>query len=79
MINNEGNHAPNNNGNPLMTLRPGSDVCKPAIMVIYGFTKHQLAHYRAKNWLEGVHYKKNPANTIVYNVEQIGRWMGGEI
>lgn len=45
---------------------------------IFGFSKAQLYHYRARGkFVEGIHYARNPANRITYNVKAIERWMSG--
>lgn len=35
--------------------------------------------YRSRGkWLEGKHYRTDPANVLVYNKEAIEKWMAGQ-
>lgn len=58
-------------------IQHGEWVAKPVIISMYGFSDDLLKKYRCHFWLEGKHYKKNPANTIVYNPTEIDRWNQG--
>lgn len=66
------------NTDNVVQLKPGKWVNKALIKQMYGFTEDQLKKYRAGLWLEGKHFRKNPANTLVYSPEQIDRWMEGK-
>ncbi|WP_367275345.1 excisionase family protein [uncultured Microbulbifer sp.] len=43
---------------------------------IFGFTEDAVEYYRLKGaWMEGKHFKKDPANRLVYNIEEISKWL----
>lgn len=45
---------------------------------IFGITSDAAKKYRIRGlWLEGKHYRKDPANRIVYNRAAIEAWMAG--
>lgn len=45
---------------------------------IFGITADAAKKYRIRGlWLEGKHYRKDPANRIVYNRAAIEAWMAG--
>lgn len=69
--------AENLTGN-VVSISVGKLVLKPVIKQMFGFTEDQLKKYRAGVWLEGKHFKKNPANTYVYSPAEIDKWMNGE-
>lgn len=58
----------------LIRVEPGPWVCEAIIVARYGFSRPQLAKNRANYWLNGIHFKRNPANTLVYNPTEIDRW-----
>ena len=63
----------------IIPLNPGRWVLEKIMYQIFGFTKDQLYRYRAEGvMLEGIHYIKNPAKRIVYNVEAVNNWMEGK-
>mgnify|MGYP000612557000 FL=1 len=60
----------------VIPIKPGKWVLEKLAYQIWGFTKDQLQKYRADGMmLEGVHYMKNPAKRIVYNVNAVDNWM----
>lgn len=62
----------------VVQLVPGRWVLENIITQIFGFTRDQLQKYRAGGlMLDGVHFTKNPAGRIVYNVEAINNWQEG--
>lgn len=43
---------------------------------VFGINGNQASKYRATGvWLEGTHWKKDPANRIVFNVPRITQWL----
>ena len=69
-----------NQNNHKFSLSPGRWVLENIVSAAFGFTKDQLQKYRAKGlMLEGVHYRKNPANRIVYCIDAINDWQEGKI
>lgn len=46
---------------------------------IFGLSTEAVRKYRSKGiWLEGKHWRWDPANVIVYNRTAIERWMEGQ-
>ena len=46
---------------------------------IFGLSTEAVRKYRSKGiWLEGKHWRWDPANVIVYNRSAIERWMEGQ-
>ena len=44
-----------------------------------GFTYEQMKKYRQRGvWAEGIHWRKNPVGTIVYNPKAIDDWNEGK-
>lgn len=68
-----------NTGQTIVQLRPGQWVTKRVIQATHGYTEDNLKKYRSQHWLEGKHFKRNPANTIVYNSQAIDEWAGGKL
>lgn len=65
--------------NNIVVLQPGRWVMGKIVSVMFGFSKDQLEKYRNQGqWLEGRHFRKNPVNRYVYNVEAINNWMEGK-
>lgn len=45
-----------------------------------GFTYAQMKKYRQRgHWLEEVHWRYNPVNTIVYNPRKVDEWNAGVV
>ena len=45
---------------------------------IFGITTEAARKYRERGlWLEGKHWRKDPANRVVYNRKAIETWMEG--
>jgi len=42
----------------------------------FGLTSDALRDYRRTIWAEGVHWQKNQKGRIVYNVNEVNKWMG---
>ncbi len=62
----------------VVQLKPGRWVLENIVSQIFGFTRDQLQKYRQSGlMLSGVHFRKNPAGRIVYNVEAINNWQEG--
>jgi hypothetical protein len=46
---------------------------------VFGLSSEAVRKYRSKGlWLEGKHWRWDPANVIVYNRAAIERWMEGK-
>lgn len=46
----------------------------------FGITSEAARKYRSGGqWLEGKHWRKDPANRIVYSRQEIESWMGGQL
>jgi hypothetical protein len=41
----------------------------------FGLTSDALRDYRRTIWAEGVHWQKNPKGRVVYNVNEVNKWM----
>jgi hypothetical protein len=55
---------------------PVSWVLEKILNNLFGFTRDQIQKYRANGlWCEGIHFRRNPANRIVYNIIAINDWM----
>lgn len=63
----------------VVSITPGKWVNKSLIKQMYGFTEDQLKKYRVDQWLEGKHFRKNPAKVFVYSPAEIDGWMEGAI
>ncbi len=45
---------------------------------VFGITSEAARKYRERGqWLEGVHYRKDPMGQYVYNRQAITDWLGG--
>ncbi|WP_080769402.1 DNA-binding protein [Pseudomonas fluorescens] len=46
---------------------------------VFGLSTEAVRKYRSRGlWLEGKHYRTDPANVLVYNKEAIEKWMAGQ-
>ncbi|MFJ4605051.1 excisionase family protein [Pseudomonas atacamensis] len=46
---------------------------------VFGLSTEAVRKYRSRGlWLEGKHYRTDPANVLVYNKEAIENWMAGQ-
>lgn len=47
---------------------------------VFGISTEAARKYRTGgHWLEGRHWRKDPANRIVYSRDAITSWMGGSL
>jgi len=47
---------------------------------VFGITTEAARKYRSNGlWLEGKHWRKDPANRVVYSRQAIEAWMAGEL
>lgn len=47
---------------------------------VFGLTPEAARKYRTRGlWLENKHWRRDPANVIVFNRKEIERWMGGQL
>lgn len=47
---------------------------------VFGISKEAARKYRSSGlWLEGRHWRTDPANRIVYNRATIEEWLGGQL
>jgi len=61
-------------------LQAGEWVLENVIRLCFGFSTDQLQKYRKSGLMaEGIHFRRNPAKRIVYNITAINAWMAGEI
>jgi hypothetical protein len=60
-------------------VMPGAWFREQLLPTIFGISTEAARKYRARGkWLEGKHYRTDPANVIVYNKEAIEKWMAGQ-
>ena len=46
--------------------------------VIFGISSEAARKYRSQGkWLQGKHWRRDPANRVVYNTIEIELWLGG--
>lgn len=60
------------------SIVPGDWFRQELLFPVFGISTEAARKYRAGGqWLEGRHWRKDPANRIVYNRAAITAWMGG--
>jgi len=58
---------------------PGAWFRQELLMPIFGISTEAARKYRSGGlWLEGKHWRKDPANRIVYSRKAIEVWMEGK-
>jgi hypothetical protein len=61
-------------------VAPGLWFRQDLLQPIFGISKEAARKYRTAGlWLQGKHWRTDPANRIVYNREAIEAWLGGQI
>ncbi len=61
-------------------ITPAAWFRQELLIPVFGITPEAARKYRAEGkWLEGKHWRKDPANRIVYNRDAITEWMGGTL
>jgi hypothetical protein len=59
---------------------PAAWIRQELLQPVFGFTPEAARKYRSRGlWLENKHWRKDPANVLVYNRVEIERWMGGQL
>jgi hypothetical protein len=59
-------------------VHPGAWFRQELMPPIFGITAEAARKYRERGlWLEGKHWRKDPANRVVYNRRAIETWMEG--
>ncbi|MDD1014791.1 excisionase family protein [Pseudomonas rubra] len=57
---------------------PGAWFRQELLVPIFGISTEAARKYRTAGlWLEGTHWRRDPANRIVYNKRSIENWMEG--
>ena len=60
----------------LVFTAPAEWVRGSLLFPIFGINENQAGKYRkAQQWVQGVHWRKDPARRIVYNTERISQWL----
>ena len=59
-------------------ITPGAWFRQDLLYPVFGLSTEAVRKYRSRGiWLEGKHYRTDPANVLVYNKEAIEKWMAG--
>ncbi|MNC48846.1 hypothetical protein D3C75_979870 [compost metagenome] len=59
---------------------PGLWFRQELLQTTFGISTDAARKYRTKGlWLEGKHWRIDPANRIVFNRNEIEAWLGGKI
>ena len=62
-----------------IAITPETWVYGALLFPLFGFSEEAAKKYRDRGlWLEGVHWRKNAANRIVYNRIEINKWMASQ-
>jgi hypothetical protein len=60
-------------------IAPGAWFRQDLLYPVFGLSTEAVRKYRSRGlWLEGKHYRTDPANVLVYNKEAIEKWMAGQ-
>lgn len=60
-------------------ITPGAWFRQDLLYPVFGLSTEAVRKYRSRGlWLEGKHYRTDPANVLVYNKEAIEKWMAGQ-
>lgn len=63
-------------GHSEITVAPADWVRGDLIYPMFGITTHAAKAYRRNGlWTEGIHWKKDPANRIVFSTKRINQWL----
>lgn len=61
-------------------VAPGEWFRQDLLQPVFGISTEAARKYRTFGlWLEGKHWKRDPANRVVYNKKEIEQWMGGQL
>jgi len=62
-----------------LQITPGAWFRQDLLYPVFGLSTEAVRKYRSRGiWLEGKHYRTDPANVLVYNKEAIEKWMAGQ-
>lgn len=62
-----------------LCINPGAWFRQDLLYPLFGLSTEAVRKYRSRGlWLEGKHYRTDPANVLVYNKEAIEKWMAGQ-
>ena len=62
-----------------LRITPGAWFRQDLLYPVFGLSTEAVRKYRSRGlWLEGKHYRTDPANVLVYNKEAIEKWMAGQ-
>lgn len=60
-------------------ITPGAWFRQDLLYPVFGLSTEAVRKYRSRGlWLEGKHYRTDPANVLVYSKEAIEKWMAGQ-
>ncbi|QIA02112.1 MULTISPECIES: excisionase family protein [Pseudomonas] len=60
-------------------ITPGAWFRQDLLYPVFGLSTEAVRKYRSRGlWLEGKHYRTDPANVLVYNKQAIEKWMAGQ-
>lgn len=60
-------------------ITPGAWFRQDLLYPVFGLSTEAVRKYRSRGlWLEGKHYRTDPANVLVYNRDAIEKWMAGQ-
>jgi hypothetical protein len=60
-------------------ITPGAWFRQDLLYPVFGLSTEAVRKYRSRGlWLEGKHYRTDPANVLVYNKDAIEKWMAGQ-
>ncbi len=63
-----------------LQVTPGEWFRQELLPPIFGISSEAARKYRSSGiWLEDRHWRKDPANRIVYNKKAINQWLGGNL
>ena len=61
-------------------ITPGAWLRRELLPPTFGISTEAARKYRSSGkWLEGRHWRWDPANVIVYNRSEIEKWMAGQL
>ena len=61
-------------------IKPGNWFRQELLVPVFGISCEAARKYRSNGiWLENKHWRKDPANRIVYNMNAIEKWLGGDL
>ncbi|MHA4975500.1 MULTISPECIES: excisionase family protein [Pseudomonas] len=62
-----------------ISVTPGTWFRQDLLFPVFGLSTEAVRKYRSRGiWLEGKHWRWDPAHVIVYNRDEIEKWMAGQ-